>query len=181
MKSVQMAAALVVVAVLGACGGSGGTIPSVTGPTAQPVVPVVPRGQIAITAVAPPSGATLTFRDCRLPESGFSDVCTRDWELAADVQFNRDIDGLLVATFYAGSRLCGFALSPPMPLADDSRRSFTMSYVTLSDEINPTMCPLPVTITRVVLGFYEQGRPAQALLTEELDASYIFSMPRTVD
>ena len=180
MKSVQIAAAFTVVVSLGACGRSGDPIPVVTSPTAaQPAPgPALPRGQIAITAVAPPSGSTLTFRDCGRPELGFPDVCTRDWQIAADVQLSRDVDGgVLVASFYAGSERCGYAASAPTPLVADSRRSFTMSHVTLSDEVNPTICPLPVTITRVVLGFYERGRPAQPLLTEELEASYIFLMP----
>jgi hypothetical protein len=46
-----------------------------------------------------------------------------------------------------------------------------------SDEVNPMVCPLPVTITRVFLAFYERSRPAQALLTQEVAATYIFSTP----
>lgn len=185
MRSIQGGAAIAMVVTLVACDDRGTSVSMPTAPTGQPApappappVPAGPHGQIAITAVTPPSGATLTFRDCRRPELGSPDVCTRDWEITADVQIDRDVDGgVLVARFYAGSQPCGYAASAPMLLAADSRRSFTMSHVTVSDEVNPMVCSLPVTITRVVLGFYERSYPAQALLTEELAATYIFLTP----
>jgi hypothetical protein len=178
MRSLQ-GAVIALLITLAACGDGDTSVSMPTAPTAQPApTPAGPRGQIAIVTVTPPSGATLMFRDCRRPESGFPDVCTRDWEIAADVQIDRDVDrGVLVAAFYAASQRCGFAWSAPMPLVAGSSRSFTMSHVTLSTEEIPMVCPLPVTITRVVLEFYESSRPAQALLTQKLSATYTFLTP----
>ena len=181
-RSEHLAAAMVIALCASACDGRDSTLPTTPSltPTAGPPTaptPPRPRGTIAVTSVAPSSGATLVFRNCRPGDLVFPDICTNDWRITADVEIDRSLEGTLVAIFYAGASRCGYAASSLSSLEANTRGSFSISYITLSDEEHATICGLPVAITRVSLGLYERGNPGTPLLADEFAGSYTFVLP----
>lgn len=179
MRASVHAAVTLVIALSGsACDGRDSSLPTTpsvpaAGPPATPT-PAGPRGTIAVTSVAPSSGTTLVFRDCRPADLVLPDVCTNDWRITADVEIDRSVEGILVATFYAGPLRCGYGASSWASFEPNTRASFSISYITVSDEEHETICGLPVTITRVSLQLYERDNPRTPLLADELASSYTF-------
>jgi hypothetical protein len=178
----HLVAALVIALSASACDGADSTLPttpSLTPTAGEPVTPMPapPRGTIAVVSVAPSSGATLVFRNCQPADLALSDVCTNDWSITADVEIDRSVEAILVATFYAGASRCGYATSSWASFEPNKRASLSISYITVSDEEHESICGLPVTITRLSLQLYERGNPRTALLADELASSYTFAKP----
>jgi hypothetical protein len=190
MKSVQMAAALVVVVSLGACRGGGAPIPSVTSPTAQPPSPPPSpppptAGEITVTAIAPASGATLTLRDCSA--NGWQSICTEELRLAFDVVMDRSMpDATVTVGFHDGPLRCGESWLGSVKLDAGSRTPLSTSIVYVSYQVNEggdspkttiQPCQLPATTTRMVIEVWDKANARVPVLTRDFANTYKFEQP----
>lgn len=148
-------------------------LPPPTGPS-----PAAPRGEITVRSITPASPATLIVRECTYPSSAYSDMCSRQLEMAFDVQFENEIPNAVVtAGFYAGSQRCGLASSSGRPFAAGGRATFTLPVISFSDESTRLLCPLPAVTMRMVVQLWEASRPGVPLLTQEFVNTFTFVDP----
>jgi hypothetical protein len=154
------------------------TTPTTLLPPTNPS-PAAPRGEITIRSITPASPATIIVRECIYADS-YTEMCSSQLQVAVEVQFaNETPNAMVTASFYAGSKKCGFGGSSPQPLAAGARATFNVLGLTLSSEGGPVLCPLPAMTTRMVVQLWEVGRPAvgSELLTQEFVNTYTFAEP----
>ncbi len=187
MRTSQLLAALVVTLSTVAAGcdngyesvGSTGTAPS-------PVSPPVRTGQVSLRSIAPASGATLSMQDCTYePESSFgtTQLCTAESRIALDLEFESEVNSLVVAYFYRGSQICATSRR----LFRGTRGSVELNIISLTDTLQPdevltttvNRCPLPAVTTRIVMKVLEVSpfRGPLQISQEEFAHTYTFDGP----
>ena len=142
--------------------------------------PAAPRGDITVRSITPVSPAKISVRECSYAPS-YTEICTDQLQMVFEVQFaNATPDAMVTADFYSGSRLCGVGGSARQPLAAGERATFSVSGLSLSADGGPSLCPLPVVTTRVVVRLWEISTRASnsELLTQEfVNNTYTFAEP----
>jgi hypothetical protein len=183
-RSAYLSAAVLIFVTLSACDSSSvrdASFPNPTAPASPPAPPPpAAQGDITIRSIEPASGARLAVRECEW-YSWYVDMCADRAPMTFDVLYRGSVsEAVVTAGFYKNVSRCGIAYSgtPGPSLGGGSESvSFTVSMISLSDEYNRLLCPLPATTTRLVVQLWERGRPAAPLLTKEFVHTYTFSDP----
>lgn len=179
----QVTPVLIVFAVLSGCGPDTTTpiAPSVLPPMFAPAPPPTgpSRGSIAIAALIPSPGATLTVWRCPFEVYGGPWNCSYA-SVTTEIELNQTVpDAVVTASYYRGSERCGIAYAGgPTVLAASVSTTFTTNLIEMSDEYVSLHCePLPAESTRLVVQLWSAKQPAAPLLTQESAYSYTFANP----
>jgi hypothetical protein len=136
------------------------------------------HGTIAIRGLSPRSGATLAVHD-DCPAGSVTRRCVDDWHGTLDVVVDREMShAVLVVRFHDGATLCGYGANTRDVVPADTRVSFDISLIWLSDEFGTFAqpCQLPSTTTRMVAELWSDSSSWSNTLIQELPATtYTFA------
>jgi hypothetical protein len=183
--------AAVVLLSIPACSGDGTVARAPLAPTrVSSVTPAPPpaggvtlSGDIVLTSVHPPSGATLSVRDCGdRGHPGTSRLCSDDFRATLAVRIDRDmLAPVLTVGFYDGDVLCAYAAATLDALTAGEAATFTPAVTYFSWErwsgqpVTVQPCTTPVTTTRLVAELWSDASPGT--LTREFSRNYAFQTP----
>ena len=175
---------LILLTVLSGCGSDTTTTvapsPLSVAPAPAPASAGPMPGSIAISALIPSPGATLTMRRCPWPEAYGHPWNCSDAKVTAEIEVNQPLpDAVVTASYYRGTERCGIAYAGgPTVLAASVSTTFTTNLIEMSDEDVSLHCePLPAKSTRLVVQVWSAKQPSTPLLTREFAYSYTFVNP----
>lgn len=189
------ATALLSLVILSACGGDTGSPtgpgpirsgnevppppapapPAPAPPAGQP--PTAVRGTIALISVSPDSGNSLTVATCS--RGGPPRECASDWRGTFEVTLDGPVEfPILVARFYDGETLCGYAAGGFDSVIPAGATLFHPSTIYLTDEFGTLSppCALPAKVTRMVVEVWTEADGTFSV-KQEFPISYTFIKP----
>jgi len=186
MKSAKHVTLLLfVVGVVSACG-SDITTPAApsrppVAPAPAPPAPPSPagpgRGTIVIGELTPAVGATLAVQS-ECPGGRVTRVCTDSWRGRFEVTVDREMTyAVLTVTFYDGETKCGYGASTMDVVPVETRVSFTVERIFLSDEFGTfdAPCRLPATANRIRAELWSDSSSWTNTLIQDFATAYRFS------
>ncbi len=146
--------------------------PSTSVAPSSALVPLT--AEIAMTSVAPASGATITVGNCSTDSAR---LCSHEFLASFNVQANEELQNLvLTVSFWDTERRCGYAADTRDALAANTSTSLAPSIAFLSWEQSSRAfqpCSLPVTTTRLVAELWTQ-HDHRTISTREFAGTYTF-------
>jgi hypothetical protein len=153
-------------------------------PTAAPGFGTI-RTSVAITALIPASGATVSVRDCPPGPGGTQTILCTDHITTTFSVLNdgQERNARLRIVFADSTRECAWAWLPQASLASGTSMTFSASTVFLSLEASEGVgspvsllqpCSLPVTTSHIVLQMWDEGNSRAPVAVQEFDGSYTF-------
>jgi hypothetical protein len=184
-SSTHVLGPLILMAVLSACGKSDGSAPFAPSLTAAPSAPpAVPgagpgTGTVAISELSPAPGTTLAVHN-RCSAGSVTRVCTDQWRGTFDVTVDREMtSAVLTVSFYDGQTICGYGAATLDLVPANSRVSFTVKRIVLSDEFGTFKqpCRLPATTNRIHAVLWSDLSTWTNTLIQIFEGGYTFSEP----
>ena len=150
-------------------------------PTPAPAPPAPPsagpgQGTIVIGGLTPAGGATLAVQS-ECPAGRVTRVCTDNWRGTFEVTLDREMTyAVLTVTFYDGETKCGYGANTMDVVPVDTRVSFTVERIFLSDEFGTfAPCRLPATANRIRVELWSDSSSWTNTLIQDFAMAYTFS------